>query len=105
MKKMITISVFALSLCFISCGDDDPVDCTANQFTTEVNAAITDLNAAASAWANDPTNTTLCNSYVDAANGYLDAVEGFDGCGAISQADYQAQIDQARDALDQLPGC
>ena len=105
MKKILTFSILALSLSFISCGDDDPVDCTVNQFTTEVNAAIVDLNAAASAWVNDPTNTALCNSYVDAANGYLDAVQGFDGCGAISQADYQAQINAAREALDQLPGC
>ncbi len=105
MKKILTISILALSLSFISYGDDDPADCTVNQFTTEVNAAIADLNTAASAWVNDPTNTALCNSYVDAANGYMDAVTGFDGCGAISQADYQAQINTVRDALDQLPSC
>lgn len=104
MKKFISISILALALAFVSCGDDG-ADCTSQQFSNEVNAAINDLNAAGSAWANDPGNTTLCNAYVDAANDYLDVVEGFDNCAGISQTDYQSQVDAARAALNGLPGC
>ena len=96
----------AASFLSVSCGDDnDAADCTIGQFNNEVNAAISALNAAGNAWANDPTNSGLCNDFVQAANDYLDSVEKFEGCGVISQADYQAQLQAARDALAQAPPC
>lgn len=89
----------------VACGGDDASDCTQAQFSTEVNAAINNLNVAGNAYANDPTNTTLCNNFKDAANGYLDAVQKFEGCGVIAQSDYDAQIQAARDAINSIAGC
>lgn len=104
MKKYIFSALLATGLLFASCGDDAS-DCTQSEFTNELNSAISALNTAGAAWASDPTNSNLCDNYVDAANNYLDAVEGFKGCDVISQSDYEQQIDAARDAINSLPGC
>ncbi len=104
MKYALFTLFFTAGFFFMSCGGDDAADCTQAQFSNEVNAAIDDVNTAGAAWANDPT-TANCNAFVSAANDYLDAVEGFNGCGAISQSDYQAQVDAARDAINAIPGC
>lgn len=104
MKKFLFPALLAICLLFFSCGDDAS-DCTEAQFTSEVNSAINALNAAGTAWGNDPSNSGLCNDYIDAANDYLSAIEGFKGCGVISQSDYDQQIQSARDAINSLPGC
>ena len=97
MKKYFVLLLFS-GFMMTSCGDDDPKDCTAAQFNSEVNATITALNTAAQTWANDPTSEN-CNKYKDAANDYLDAVESFDGCAGLNQADFESALNQARDAV------
>ena len=104
MKNSIFTSILFTTLILMSCGSDDASDCTQAQFSSEVNAAITGVNNAGTAWANDPSSAN-CNAFVSAANDYLDVVEGFNGCGVISQSDYDSQIDAARAAINTLPGC
>lgn len=100
MKKLllgfILISVFT----FISCGDDG-ADCTSQQFTNEVNAAIDKVNAAGTTWANDPTSAN-CQAFKDAANDYVNAVEGFDSCAGISQSEYDQAVQAARAAVNSI---
>ena len=85
-----------------ACGSDGGADCTAQQFSNEVNDAIDDVNAAGQVYANDPT-TGNCNAFKNAANNYLNVVEDFDGCAGISQAEYNQAVDAARAAVNSIP--
>jgi hypothetical protein len=98
MKYFFGLVFFLLVGLFSSCGGDDISDCTAAGFNEKVNATINDLNAAGTKWANDPTESN-CKDYKKAADKYLDAVEDFDGCADISQADYDQALDNARAAV------
>jgi hypothetical protein len=81
--------------------DDDPVGCNwASEVQDEANA----LTDAATAYANDPNNSVLCQNYKDAFNDYLDALEDHKECAALSgqQDELQDAIDQSRDSLNAL---
>lgn len=104
MKNSFFLILLLAAFLGISCGGDDAADCTQTQFNNEVNAAINNLNAAGQAYVNDQSSSN-CNNFKDAANDYLDAVQRFEGCGVISQADYNQQVQAARDAINSIPGC
>ena len=101
MKKLLFGFFFLSVLSMMSCGDDGS-DCTSQQFTSEVNAAIDVVNAAAATWASDPSSDN-CQAFKDAANDYVDVVEGFDTCAGISQSEYDQAVQAARAAVDSLP--
>ena len=102
MKTLFTLLALFTFVAFMSCGGDDLADCTSNDFAQMVNAEIAALNAAGNAWANDPSQAN-CDAFKDAARDYLDAVEDLDGCAGVSQAEYDAAVASARDAVDQIP--
>ncbi len=102
MKKSILSSLVFASLLFMSCSSNDVADCTGSQFSSDVGAAAQNLSAASQAWAANP---ALCSEFVAAANDYLDVVESFSGCGAVSQTNYDAQVAAARAAISSLPAC
>jgi len=85
-----------------SCGDDEPeIDCTSNNFVNTINALINDLNTAVTTYNNDPSSAN-CQALKDAANDYLDGVEAFDDCADLDQTQIDAQLQQARDAVDMI---
>ena len=93
----------------ISCGDDDPddgnVDCNnANSVNAELMDEINAWTAAASAWANDPTDPGLCNDYKDATLDYLNALRALEDCAndAGVGVEFANSITQAEEALAQL---
>ena len=102
MKNLNLISLLFVAVLSISCSSNNAADCSASQFNSEVTAAAQQLSLAAQAWS---TNPAACTEFVAAANNYLNAIESFDGCGAIAQSDYDAQIDAARAAINSLPAC
>ncbi len=91
---MLLLSVMLL----MSCGGNDLASCTAQSFNERVNETIQELNSKIQTYAQDPT-PEKCNDYKEAANKYLDAVEGFRGCAGISQTDYELALSNARDAV------
>ena len=97
MKSYLTF----LCLLFLTVSCSDSVDCDANGFANAVNAEIQKLNDALQAYVNDPTESN-CEAWTDAAEDYLDAVEDFSDCDELDQAQYQQQLQQARDALDDI---
>ena len=104
MKNTIIAILFASIFVMISCGDD-AADCTVQSYNSEVQSGIANINAAIQALNSDPTNSGLCDDFVDAANDFLDAMENFEGCDVIPQADYQVQLDQARQIVNDSSGC
>lgn len=98
-RILIFLALGIFSLTISSCGDDDPADCTAQSFNTAQNAALDDVNNAGAVWANDPTQSN-CDKLKDAANDYIDAIEDLEGCAGISNADYQAALQAARDVAN-----
>ena len=104
MKHIFFTLLVSVCLLSISCGGDDAADCTSQSFSSEVNSAIDKVNTTGQAWATDPTSAN-CNAFINAANDYLDVVEGLDGCAGISQTDYDQAINSARAAINSLPGC
>jgi len=99
MKKLLGF-VFVLStFTFTACGDDDPiVDCTPTNFSTEVNNAIDNLNAAIDVFNNENT-VENCNAARTAANNYLATVQSFDECTEIAPEDYIAALEGAQNAV------
>ena len=88
-------------LFLLSCGDD-PVTCDQNSFVNDINAEITDLNNAIQAYGTEQTSDN-CNAWKDAAQNYLDAVERYDSCDGLDQAQFQDALQQARDAVNSIP--
>lgn len=98
--KFISIFFSAVVLCIISsCGSS--VDCNENAFVNDVNATISALNNAGSAWATDPT-TANCNAYKKAASAYLDAVKDYKDCEELIQANYQQALESARATVNSI---
>ena len=86
MKKILCFVIFVSLLGLDSCKKDsaDPAFCGtawATQVTTELNA----VSNAAAAYASTP-NTTTCNAYKSAYQGYLDALEKFLDCSLWTSA-------------------
>jgi hypothetical protein len=93
------LSFLFLLFVAVSCGDS--VDCDANSFANEINAEIQNLNNALQSYINDPTESN-CEAWTRAAEDYLDAVDDYSDCDELDQAQYQQQLQQARDALDDV---
>ena len=99
MKKLLGLFFVLSTFTFIACGDDDPiVDCTPTNFSTEVNSAIDNLNAAITAF-NNENSVENCNAARTAANNYLATVESFDECTEIAAQDFSSALEDARDAV------
>lgn len=99
--------IAALTLGLSSCSKDDnsgttpPAGPCANytNWATGFQAELTAMTNAATAYATDPTPAN-CQAYKDAANDYIDALEGVRSCVLASQLTaYNASIQQARDAI------
>ena len=82
-----------------SCGDDD-IDCDNN---TEVNAALDRVINASNAFVADPTNTDLCNEFVDANEDFLQLARDFEECVPASDLEaFRNNIQVAEDNLAML---
>ena len=104
MKKFLMTTIAGLSiLCIIgisSCGGGKT--CSVGAFNSDVNAAIQQLNTAINAYAAEQTEAN-CNAYKDAAQNYLDEVRTFSDCAAdIGQANYDAAVDAAQEAVNSI---
>jgi len=100
MKKLL-VSIVLTTLLLASCGGDDLADCTASSFNERINTEISALNNAITAFNGDNSEAN-CNAVKDAAQSYLDAVEDFDGCAGITQADYDQSLTAAREAVNAI---
>ncbi len=91
------------SLAFLSCKKDsnDPQSCN---YTQELQSELDAVNAAASAYAMDPTSMANCNAYKTALQNYLDKAKTFLDCAALSgqQAELQSAIDQEQAAVNAI---
>ena len=101
---MRTIHKLVVGICIIaaipflnSCKKDDPVSCN---YATEVQDELNAVNAAATAYGNDP-STANCNAFKSAYQNYLNALEDHSNCVlAEQQAAYQQALDDAQAAID-----
>ena len=103
MKNLLLLAFVAISMTFVSCGDDD-VDCSDE---TALEAAIedetTDLLTTGTAYAQDPTNSDLCNAYADAINAYVDAISPYRECvSSEEKEDFDASLAIIQSAADDL---
>ncbi len=102
MKKFITSAMVCVAIVSMmvlsSCGNS----CDANDFSGQVQDAVSELQSAINAYAADPTEAN-CSAYKDKAQGYLDVVEGFSDCAAdIGQGQYDAAIQAARQSVNDI---
>lgn len=96
--KYLVLAIFGLVV-ISSCGDD--VDCNPNNFATQVNAQVQNYNNALQNYIDNSTDEN-CNLLRDAARDYKNTVEDFKDCGELDQAQYQAQLTQANNAVDNI---
>ncbi|MFZ1678535.1 MAG: hypothetical protein WBP41_17660 [Saprospiraceae bacterium] len=80
----------------------DGIYCPCN-WVTEVQSELDAVDAALSAYVDDPFNSAKCQAYKDALQNYLNALEDHKGCVPAEQsAQLQQSIDAAHSLLDGL---
>ena len=103
LQKLIVCLMLGFVVVGYGCKDDndDPTGCN---WASEVQDEATALSEAATAYANDPNNSVLCQNYKDAFNDYLNVLEDHKECAALNgqQDELQTAIDDARDSLNNL---
>lgn len=101
MYKSLFSAMIMASLLFIACKkDDDPVGCN---YAQEVQDELNALNAAATAYGNDPT-PAKCQAYKDSFQAYLNELQDHIECAALAgqQNELQQSINAAQASLDAL---
>ncbi len=95
--------LFSSAWLFSSCGSGK--DCVVENFNTDINAAVDNLNAAISTYNRDPSNAN-CENMQKAANEYLDEVEAYSDCAeTFGQAQFDQALVAARDAVNATSSC
>ncbi len=98
----ISFYLLVIGLAFMtSCGGDS-VDCDVNVFNNGTQQRVNDYNNALVVYADDPTEDN-CNKFKDAANDWLNFVEDYSSCDQFDQTSFNEILQQARDALNQVP--
>ena len=102
-QKLLACLLFGLVFLTYSCNDDDddPVGCN---YATETQDELQAVVDATNAFSADPTNPAKCQAYKNAWQNYLNELEDHVDCAALSgqQAELQADIDEAQDAVDAI---
>ncbi len=90
--------VFGLASSLSSCGKS----CNTDNFGTDIEKAVNDLQAAIETYSADPTEAN-CTKYKNTAQDYLNVVEGFSDCASdIGQAQFDAALQTAQKAVDEI---
>jgi hypothetical protein len=102
-KTVNPLLLFAV-LFIAACSNDDPAptpnNCTSEAFGMAFNEAIMELGDAAAAFGADPTQAN-CDAWRDAANNYLDVVQGFETCSVVNNTqEYRDALAAARDEVN-----
>ncbi|MBP8726224.1 MAG: hypothetical protein KBF37_05475 [Saprospiraceae bacterium] len=103
MKTKLFSALLAVSSMMIafSCGDDDDNNSNnpcSTAYTTELQAEINALTAAAQAYSTNPTQAN-CIAYKNAAQAYVNALEPYGDCPELTgqfRADWEASLNAAR---------
>ena len=107
MSKKIFFSLFLMIAVFgvWTCNkDDDKTDLCAGTWASELSDEANTMINAAQAYASNPTPAT-CNAYKQAAQAYVDALEPYGNCSALTgqdKVDWQNAVDDAQESLDAL---
>ena len=99
MKYLIPFTFLLLLLA--SCGDDAQ-DCNSSSFMTAISDEENQVSQAANAYANDPSQAN-CDAFKSAAQNYFDAVEEFEDCDGLSQAEFDQALAAARESINLIP--
>jgi len=105
MQKLFFLLLLGTALFTYSCGNDDDgvnnANCNAAIYSQTVGDAATAYVDAVNTWSLDM-SAANCTALRNAADAYLDAIDDFDGCTGIDQAQYQMDLAAARQAVDDL---
>jgi hypothetical protein len=103
--KLFLIGCFAATMVVTtSCSKNNPLNplgCGNGTWALQVSDEAAAWGQAASAYSSDPSPAN-CTSYKNAANNYLNALEGVRGCVAgVSQAEFNEAINEAKNEVDE----
>ena len=107
MSKKIFFSLFLMVAVFgfWTCNkDDDKTDTCSGAWASELSNEANAMISAAQTYGANPTPAN-CNAYKQAAQAYLDALEPYGNCAALTgqdRADWQAAFDAAQESVDEL---
>lgn len=91
MKNFLFLSLLTFTLFASGCGSDDdgiigPAFCTDLAFSEALSNAVSNLNDAATLFADDP-STANCEAYRAAAQDYVDEISRFEDCATFGTRD------------------
>jgi len=106
MQRLFFLLLIGTALFTYSCGNDDDgggnnANCTSVIYAQTVGDAANVYIDALTVWSLDM-SAANCTALRNAADAYLDAIDDFDGCAGIDQAQYQMDLAAARQAIDDL---
>ena len=105
MKTILHLPVLAILLIsIVSCGDDtESGDCDLLSFYADIQDEFDAALEAGRTWGNDPTSEN-CALWKSATQRYLDRIEAFDSsnCNDLDFADYNAEVEEARKAVENV---
>lgn len=103
-KTFFTLFLIIAAAGLWSCKDDNNTTPCSAAWAADVADELTAMSAAAQTYALDPT-TANCNAYKQAAQAYVDALEPFGTCEALtgqSRTDWQNAVDNAQQDINNL---
>jgi hypothetical protein len=109
MKKSALLFLVVFSMIgVLSCNknDDNNNDPCSTNWATELQAEVEDVTQAAQAYALNPTQEN-CLAYKAAAQAYLDALESYGDCAAMTgqlRVEWEQALEQAQETVDNI-GC
>lgn len=103
-KLLAIVCLVATTVTTISCSKNNPLNplgCGSGTWAIQVSDEAAAWASAASDFSSDPT-TANCQTYKNAANDYLNALDGVRACVAgVSQAEFNEAIAEAKQDVDE----
>ena len=103
-SKFILSMVLFAGLALVACKKDNAINCANNfNISSEVVNELNGINAAASTYANDPSNAN-CENLKDAYRDYLSALRGLESCAKSAGVlvEWNQSITDAENSVDTI---
>jgi hypothetical protein len=105
MPNILIVSIVILFLGFLSCkSDEEKLAACSLAWASELQDELNDISTASAAYFNDP-STANCTAYTSAYEAYIDALEPYGQCSALTgqnRTAWEQAIQDARESLDTI---
>ncbi|MEO0787428.1 MAG: hypothetical protein AAFY36_02130 [Bacteroidota bacterium] len=104
MNKLFILLLAVATIAVSSCGgnDDDGGNTNENcvvNYSNDLSEAGDDIVAALNVFTSDPSDEN-CQAYLQTLRDYLDVIESYENCAGLNQGEFQMQLAEARQSVE-----